>query len=253
MSGQHAVATLDLAKAFDWVDPSELCSMFEFLGMPQQMVGCLRALWSSQRRWLTWRTAVSEQPCWAGSSLPQGDPMSPLGMLAYLSCVARDLSRTAPTVRASFFVDDRTLSASDGDALLNAVQITTQWSQRLGLQENVEKLALLPRTQAQRTVFDQRLPGKSQDSVRVLGVDLGQRRGQASLPVARERAAQALVRGHRLRWLLVALGRLAADGVFQVFVGLVDLPLARAKAGPGLPNLLEGFQAGSVRALCWVL
>ena len=132
--------------------------------------------------------------------------MSILGMLAYLSCdtcVARDPA-TAPTVR-SFFVDDRSLSSYCAGALVDAVQITTQWSRRLCLQENLDKLALLPRAQRRREVFNRRMPGKKKTSVRILGVGLGQRRGQASVPTARERATQALCRGRRLRWLPVSL------------------------------------------------
>ena len=38
MSGQRTIAALDLAKAFDWVDPEELCSMFAFLDASQVSV-----------------------------------------------------------------------------------------------------------------------------------------------------------------------------------------------------------------------
>ncbi|CAE7807894.1 unnamed protein product, partial [Symbiodinium sp. CCMP2456] len=183
IAGQHCVASLDLAKAFDWVDPSELCLMLEFLGFHPGVCQWLRAVWVQQSRWLSWRHAVSKEAHWAGSSLPQGDPFSPMGMMVYLAAVARNVSQTVPRVRLSFYADDRNLAARCANTLLDTVELVTDWTRRLGLQENRRKLAVLPRTQEQRTVFERRVPDRIVTSVRLLGTDLGQRRGQADRSV----------------------------------------------------------------------
>ena len=203
VAGQHAVASLDLAKAFDWVDPSELCRMMRFLGLPDGLCVWLQAIWVQQKRWISWRHAVSEVPHWAGSSLPQGDPFSPLGMMIYLTSVARDVGRAFPNTRLSFFADDRTLADGCAARLLEAVQLTMDWTRRLCVQENRRKLALLARTQAQRAAFLDQAPDSVVTAVRLLGIDLGQRRGQADRPAARKRCDESLARAQRVQWLPV--------------------------------------------------
>ncbi|CAE7724263.1 unnamed protein product [Symbiodinium sp. CCMP2592] len=120
--------------------------MLVHLGFP----GCCADWLSQQHRWLSWRSAVSEHAAWAGSSLPQGDALSPVGMIAYMSAVAKALTRVHPSVHRSFYLDDRNLAGRDAGEVLDAVSFAEGWSGRLGLQENYAKLKVVARDPAQR-------------------------------------------------------------------------------------------------------
>ncbi|CAE7421648.1 rbcL [Symbiodinium sp. CCMP2592] len=192
------LASLDLQKAFDNCSPKAAIRMLMHLGFPSCMAKWLEQVWSEQRRWLSWRTALSDAPCWAGSSLPQGDALAPLAMVAYMSSVALALDRTYPRIHASFFLDDRSLTGTDAHETLEAVAFTEQWSQRLALQENYSKLKVVARDPLQLATLCRRRPQAVAQTTRVLGIDFSARRNQADRPTARQRAKDALERASRI-------------------------------------------------------
>ncbi|CAE7724186.1 Pol [Symbiodinium sp. CCMP2592] len=207
LTGQNMLASLDLQKAFDHVVPNEAVDMLLHLGLPRGLGCWLRQVWGQQRRWLLWRTQVAETPSLVRASIPEGDAYSPLAMLACLSSVAKGLLRTYPMLQLSFFVDDRSIAGHDPQIVLDAVDYAERWSGRLGLVENQRKLHVVPRTAAQRCVLQRRKPQAEAVTARALGVDVGQRSGQADRPTARERAQAALQVAQRLSWAPLSAGR----------------------------------------------
>ena len=202
-----ALAAMDLQKAFDHCDPEACIGMMRFLGLPEPLCRALSCIWRVQCRWLTWAGASDSSSVWTGSSLPQGDALSPLAMLAMMSAPAKQLQHVHPEVEATFFLDDRNLSARDAGELLEATDLVEDWSRRLGLSENRDKQAYMPRTAIQRSVFVQRRPELLREAVRVLGVDFHSSRSSAERVTARRRAHDALYRARRILWTPLSVKR----------------------------------------------
>ena len=86
--------SLDLQKAFDFVHPSLATTAFKELGMSEDLSATLLSMWSDQKRWIAFgKNNVACSPCEVGSSLPQGDGLSPLAMNAVLSSAVRVVER----------------------------------------------------------------------------------------------------------------------------------------------------------------
>ena len=76
------------------------------------MTSLLEHVWLDQHRFLQLGRNTLENPTIVRSSLPQGDPISPLGLLLVLSDAIADVS-SLPGVSQATFLDDRFLVAHD--------------------------------------------------------------------------------------------------------------------------------------------
>ena len=70
---QHALAAMDLTKAFDFMAPEAVVTILVHFGLPAPVARALSFLWSNQRRWLWWQAWAAEAPSVVTSSVPQGD------------------------------------------------------------------------------------------------------------------------------------------------------------------------------------
>ena len=78
------LATWDYSLVFDNLDPAIAIESFTILGMDQRVCSMLSEVWGRQGRYLQLGRAVHPDLQEVGSSLPQGDPFSPLGLSAVL-------------------------------------------------------------------------------------------------------------------------------------------------------------------------
>ena len=85
--------SLDLQKAFDFVHPVLATTAFKELGMSEDLSATLLSMWCDQKRWIALGKNVACSPCEVGSSLPQGDGLSPLAMNAVLSSAVKAVER----------------------------------------------------------------------------------------------------------------------------------------------------------------
>ena len=163
-----AVVSLDLAKCFDYVSVPLALRCLQKLGMPQPMFGVTRkGIW-----------CASEIPSLVGNSLPQGDALLVIALLAVLSMPTLDIRPKAQQdgeyVRMITFVDDRSFLTRDAPYAMTMIQRWTDWSQVLGLVENQHKIAVVARPAAREAMLER---GAQQqcfvDSARILGIDFG--------------------------------------------------------------------------------
>ena len=84
------------------------------------------------------------------TSMPQGDPLSPLGLIVTLAEAVQSVSHAGYT--QSVFLDDRLLVAATVKQLLQGWRLWKSWSRRLGLVENDDKL-LWPRIASNDMLF----------------------------------------------------------------------------------------------------
>ena len=73
--------------------------------------------------------------------MPQGDPMSPLGLILVMADAVQDVQRAG--VRQSVLLDDRVLVAPEVGQLLHGFRLWKSWSRRLGFLENEDKIVAL--------------------------------------------------------------------------------------------------------------
>jgi hypothetical protein len=113
-----------------------------------------------------------ESPAQAHTSLPQGVPVSPLGLLLILGDAVQNIS--ASGVQQSTFLDDRVLVADSVKELMQTQRRWASWSSRLGLVENHHKTSAFAQNQHQRMAFLKvgMTPDQINDQIRVLGVDI---------------------------------------------------------------------------------
>ena len=134
------------AKCFDHVNPKLVLLHLRLHQWPNEMLSLLQHVWFQQKRFLQLGRCTLTEPILVQTSLPQGDPVSPLGLLLVLSDAISDISAACPTVSMATFLDDRVLVADSVNALLQARRRWTHWSNRMGLIENHHKtVAFAPR------------------------------------------------------------------------------------------------------------
>ena len=78
------VGATDLSKAFDKMAWKYSIEALSRMGMPQKIIGPLKNAWHNQKRWMATANHIGKNP-YSTNSLPQGDPASPLGLMAPLS------------------------------------------------------------------------------------------------------------------------------------------------------------------------
>ena len=200
------LVSLDYSKCFDHVDPKIGIRCLVHLGCPRQIAGPLSAIWLNQRRWLTYNGECLPEAQQVSSSLPQGDSLSPLTLIAIVSGLSAHIVHDEPEPHVlTTFLDDRNFIASSP---AQAGRLFHNWkllSDEVGLSEKPNKAKVLTRKQKwQQDLIDE---GFSADqivpSTRVLGVDATARLGAAIKPTHDLRVRQAQQRADRIALLPV--------------------------------------------------
>ena len=156
----------------------------------------LEHVWLHQQRFIQLGQAMQASPHLVGASLPQGDPMSPLGLTLMLADAVRDVSRLG--VKQSVFLDDRVLVSKEVNQLIRAKALWIRWTQRLGLHENLGKIKVLVQDMYQRLAFLRRgFEARQLDSqLRILGVDFV--KGSSDPAAGMERLEKGIAYARRL-------------------------------------------------------
>ena len=168
---KHVAMSLDYAKCFDHLHPELVLAKLRLHSWPEGLLGLARHVWCDQRRWLVLGRAVVQRPESVTSSLPQGDPLSPLGLVVALNDAVLDVASLG--VGQCVFLDDRFLTAPDVRSLLRACDRWSAWSARLGLIDNPSKTRILVHDGWQRLACERRGYRRDQvvNQIRILGVD----------------------------------------------------------------------------------
>ncbi len=192
------ILSLDLQKAFDFVHPDLATFAFKELGMNEDLCATLSSMWSHQKRWIALGKTVACSPCSVGSSLPQGDGLSPLAMNAVISAAVRSVeTKLHRNERQCVYLDDRNVRTA---SLERAKLIQHEWanvSQSLGLHENESKARLLCADKAKSEALNMGFTAEQvQPDIRVLGIDITK---NSSTPIGDSRITEALRRCLRLQ------------------------------------------------------
>ena len=199
------MATLDLQTAFDNLFPAAAVRMLGHLGLPRVLGRILSQVWEEQQRWLVWGRHCSLHSYAAGLSMPQGDAMAPLAMIAATLAPVQAIRQSVPRLRQVLFVDDRTLHGPSASIITQGIQCWESWSQSMGWRENFDKLHILARTQAQRQDYAATDYAEHvKEQVRILGVDFTSHRAAKARATLAERREAALNRGRRISRMPVA-------------------------------------------------
>ena len=168
---KHVAMSLDYAKCFDHLHPELVLAKLRLHGWPEGILGLARHVWCDQRRWLVLGRAVVQRPELVASSLPQGDPLSPLGLVVALNDAVLDVASLG--VGQCVFLDDRFLTAPDIRSLFRARDRWSLWSTRRGLVDNPCKTRILVHDGWQRLACERRGYRRDQvvNQIRILGVD----------------------------------------------------------------------------------
>eukprot|EP00435_Cladocopium_sp_Y103_P053304 s1078_g17.t1 len=168
--GSPALA-LDYRKCFDLTHPALVLGHMKLHRWPPGLISLFEHVWLQQKRWLELGHLTDATPHLVSSSLPQGDPFSPLGLLLVLNDATQEVA--ALGVSQSVFLDDRVLVAPTVRQLLQARRLWSRWSTRLGLQENLDKVVALAQNCRQRWALEKQGFKISQISseIRILGID----------------------------------------------------------------------------------
>ena len=168
--GATALA-LDYTKCFDMTHPKLVLGHMKLHRWPLGLMSLFEHVWLQQHRWLELGHLTDAAPHIVSSSLPQGDPFSPLGLLLVLGDATQEVASLG--VSQSVFMDDRVLVAPTVRHLLRAQQRWARWSQRLGLQENLDKVVALAQNCKQRWALEKHgfKPSQISSEIRILGID----------------------------------------------------------------------------------
>ena len=198
--------SLDFAKCFDTVDPKIGVNCLKFLGCPQEILLALTEVWQ-QERWLCFRRDCLPKPAQVNTSIPQGDAISPLTLLAVLTGLTGRVLQARPEPHTLVtFLDDRNMVAKTPELAGPLWNTWRQLSPRVGLKENDAKAQVV----ARQAVFKPRLIAAGFDEehiapgARVLGVDFTARLGAAHTPSQDARLQTARLRVDRVGALPVS-------------------------------------------------
>lgn len=146
-NGAVALA-LDYKKCFDMLHPELVLAHLQIHQWPDSLLSLLRQVWCGQRRWMELGHLSAGNAEAVSTSMPQGDPLSPLGLIVTLAEAVQSVSNAGYT--QSVFLDDRLLVAATVKQLLQGWRLWKSWSRRLGLVENDDKVVALAQNGYQR-------------------------------------------------------------------------------------------------------
>eukprot|EP00439_Symbiodinium_sp_Y106_P014006 s7995_g2.t1 len=200
MYDKHILMSLDYKQCFDRTRPSIALQVMEKAGMANWMGSMLRHIWMDQHRWIQLDGSTLTEVQNLESSLPQGDPLSPLALNILMSAPLRALRAKQPRLAVCSFLDDRNLTAPNAREARKAKDHWDEVSRDFGLLENDAKLALVCRRDKDKKELQQQ--GFSSlnfaDTARVLGVDLCSKATQTHRPTAEKRLQEAESAASRL-------------------------------------------------------
>ena len=130
-----ALASLDLAKCFDYVHPELATRVLAEAGFPRILLAAMSHTWTQERFMELGGYDVLRDPQYVSSAMPQGDGLSPLALNVLLSAACREARRLGlQDFEQSIFLDDRAFT-SVSDDVPRLLAHWESWSNVLGLKE----------------------------------------------------------------------------------------------------------------------
>jgi hypothetical protein len=96
-----------LAKAFDVAEPRRVLRRWRHLGAPHGFLEAMTRQWTHQSRILCYAGHALRRKMSTPRALPQGDPLSLLGLITLLTPLHNEIAREYPRSRLYGYVDDR--------------------------------------------------------------------------------------------------------------------------------------------------
>ena len=149
------ICSLDYTQAFDHVRPELALHCLQRLGCHPQLIGVLKNQWSKQFRWVTWQNYVAEEPMPVQCGIPQGDPMSPIALIALMEAGRQFILShvNVPPHHHTIYMDDRSWTARSPTDLLNVLDQWRRFSTMTGLKESQGKTQISATTKSKMTVL----------------------------------------------------------------------------------------------------
>ena len=204
-------ASLDFAKAFESVDWQITVPLLTRAGVPEPVVRALAGAWTQQQRWVTFGAHVDPRKIKNVHSLLQGDPWSPFCMGLLLAGPARRMMQENAHIHQTIYMDDRSATFTDLDALRHFMSSWQRVENMLRLKTNHAKSQFWGRTPEALTAMVQ-AGFQASDTMQVLGATLGGE-GRELSQLESQRQAAAAQKSRRISLLPVGLklkNRLAA-------------------------------------------
>ena len=202
------LVSLDFQKCFDCVDPALGIRCLEHMGCPTQVLSMLKVIWN-QTRWLTWKGEFLAHAVPVCSSMPQGDALSPLTLIAIISGLTTKVFNTEYPLGHTLvtYLDDRNFVTKSAAHAARLWCLWQELSAKVGLWENKDKVKVIPRRASQKQLLLN--SGFSEThvatSARVLGVDFNGRLGGANRETQDARRQAAAARISRIALLPVTV------------------------------------------------
>ena len=132
------ICSLDYTQAFDHVRPELALHCLHRLGCHPHLIGTLKSQWTNQLRWVTWNHYVAEEPMPVQCGIPQGDPMSPIALIALIEAGRLFILShvDVPPHHHTIYMDDRSWTPRNPADLLNVLVQWRRFSAMTGLKES---------------------------------------------------------------------------------------------------------------------
>ena len=199
------IASLDYAKAFDHTRLHLACQTLQWLGCPFRLVEGILRLWGNQVRHISWNHSILSRPQQVGSSMPQGDSLSPRVLNLILAMPMRAVMRAEPDTQMVVFVDDGSWGS---DTLRSLKSVVEQWrrhSSWLGFKENISESQFTHADSSQRSRMEQDEDLKDHVTPNLWA--LGDAMGFGSIPPKEEaRISKARNAASKIRVAVVSAG-----------------------------------------------
>ena len=238
------VGATDLSKAFDKMAWKHSIAALSRMGLPRRILTPLANAWENQQRWLTTANHIGTQPV-SAQCLPQGDPASPLALMAPLSEALQRILHAHPDAQFgrqihSLYMDDRCWFCTRASTCISIAKCWRQETALLQLGENNSKAdfsffgskrLIQPLQDALHTAD---IPGTISNRIRILGT-FTQCNRQHSGPNADE-TARIKQAEQVLRWAKILPHTHAEKAVFAKATALA---IAATPAFSRIPAIKE--------------
>ena len=173
-------------------------------GWPTGITNLIQTVWTRQKRWVCWESQTGAQPLPAGCCIPQGCPFGPLALATWMAAGHHAMTLDPHVMFSRIYMDDRTFISRSPSTLVQNVTGWQNWSQSVGLVENLAKTQFTAggQTHCSRLSNELQDPSQVQTSFEVLGCSarVGPRQNSKTEKQRLEAARQTLLLLGNLRW-----------------------------------------------------
>ena len=138
-------ASMDYAKAYDCMSAPATCALLEKGGWCPNFCKVILGVWGAQRRWVR-AGHTGESPLLSYSCVPQGCPLGPIAMCAWMCSGFYRVRSQTPIGPTRIFMDDRSFLSQSCDGLLRQIACWEDFSALVGLRESPHKIQLTSTT-----------------------------------------------------------------------------------------------------------